>query len=300
MTVDDIKFITGPMRPPFLLLPPVCVFLGMATAFAELGHVHVTWTCLALLGALAAHVSVNALNEYVDCRSGLDTRTHRTPFSGGSGALPQRPALAYVALIPGLTGLGVCFAVGVYFTLLRGVGILPLGMIGIIVILAYTPWLTHRPILCLTAPGLGFGLMTLGTHFVLTGNYSTTAVVASLVPFFLVSDLLLLNQFPDREADMTVGRRHLLIVLGARGSSVVYAGFLIAAYVVVIVGVLAGVMPKLCLLGLLSAPLAVLAMRGAYRFGENIPKLVPYMGLNVVLNLVTPVLVGLGFFLNAR
>jgi len=43
---------------------------------------------LALLGAFLAHVSVNTLNEYYDFKSGLDLETIRTPFSGGSGALP--------------------------------------------------------------------------------------------------------------------------------------------------------------------------------------------------------------------
>lgn len=295
-----MKFITGPMRVPFLLLPPVCLLLGIGTAFGEVGQINWAWAGLALLGAVAAHISVNALNEYVDCRSGLDTRTQRTPFSGGSGVLPQRPAMAYVALITGLTALGLCIGIGIYFAALRGLGILPLVLVGVLVILAYTPWLTRSPILCLIAPGLGFGLMTLGAHFVLTGRYSWTAATASLVPFFLVNDLLLLNQFPDREADKTVGRRHLLIVLGARRSSLVYSAFLAATYLAVVVGVLTGVMPKLCLLGLLTAPLAVLAMRGAYRFGEDTPKLLPYMGINVILNLATPALVALAFFLSAH
>lgn len=299
MTLSDIKFVIGPMRVPFLLLPPVCVLLGIGTAFDEVGRTNWAWACLALIGALAAHISVNALNEYVDCRSGLDARTSRTPFSGGSGVLPQRPAMAYVALVTGLATLAFCVAIGTYFTIVRGTGIIPLALVGMLVIVAYTPLLTHRPLLCLIAPGLGFGLMTLGTHFVLTGSYSWTAVTASLVPFFLVSDLLLLNQFPDREADKTVGRRHLLIVLGPRRSSLIYSAFLVAAYGAVIIGVIIGVLPKLCLLGLLTMPLAVLAMRGAYRFGDDIPKLLPYLGLNVILNLVTPILVTLGFYLKA-
>lgn len=295
----DINFIIGPMRVPFLLLPPACVLLGVAAAYGEIGRIGILRACLALLGALAAHISVNALNEYVDCRSGLDARTQRTPFSGGSGTLPRRPAMAYVALVTGLAALAICVAIGIYFAVVCGPGIVPLAMVGVLTIVAYTPLLTRSPILCLIAPGLGFGLMTVGTHFVLTGRYSWPAIVASLVPFFLVSDLLLLNQFPDREPDKTVGRRHLLIVLGPRRSSLVYGGFLILAYVSVIAGVLAGVMPPLCLLGLLTAPLAVLAMRGAYRFGEDIPRLLPYLGLNVVLNLATPVLVAVGFFVKA-
>ncbi len=298
---STIQFIIGPMRLPFLLLPPVCVLLGVATAHAGMAHtetaVNWAWAGLVLIGAVAAHISVNALNEYVDCRSGLDARTQRTPFSGGSGVLPRRPAMAWLALVTGVVTLAVCLAIGGFFIVRRGMELLPIIVVGIVLIVAYTPLLTCQPLLCLIAPGLGFGLMTLGTHVVLAGGYSWTAITASLVPFFLVSDLLLLNQFPDRQADQTVGRRHLLIVLGPQRSSLVYGAFLLATYLTILLGVAAGVLPRLCLLGLLTAPLAAVAVRGAYRFGENIPRLLPYMGLNVVLNLATPVLVAVGLFL---
>jgi 1,4-dihydroxy-2-naphthoate octaprenyltransferase len=35
-------------------------------------------------------------------------------------------------------------------------------------------------------------------------------------------------------------------------------------------------------------------MVGAYRYAEDIQKLTPYMGLNVIINIVTPVLVAVG------
>jgi 1,4-dihydroxy-2-naphthoate octaprenyltransferase len=285
------------MRIPFLLLAPVCVLLGTGTAVGEVGHVSLCSVLLALVGGLAAHISVNALNEYVDCVSGLDARTQRTPFSGGSGVLPQRPEMARVGLITGLVALGVTALIGVYFTIKHGLGILPLGLLGMLVIVAYTPWLTRRPLLCLLAPGLGFGiLMVMGTDFVLTGHYSWRSFVASLVPFFLVNDLLLLNQFPDRDADRSVGRKHMVIVLGPRPSSVIYGLFLAAAYLAILAGVGTGVLPRMSSLGLLTLPLAIPTMIGVYRHADEIPKLLPYLGLNVVLNLATPMLVAIGFF----
>lgn len=293
--MSRIQFILGPMRLPFLLLPPVCVLLGTGTAMYEAGSVHWFSVLLALVGGVAAHISVNALNEYVDCRSGLDARTERTPFSGGSGVLPQQPQMAYVALTTGLVALAVTMLIGVWFTIERGPGILLLGLLGVMVILAYTPWLTRQPFLCLLAPGLGFGtLMVMGTHFVLTGRYSWSSFVASLVPFFLVNDLLLLNQFPDRDADRSVGRKHILIVWGPRRSSVVYGLFLAAAYGAILVGVVIGLLPRLSLLGWLTLPLAIRTAIGAYRHAEDTPKLVPYLGANVILNLATPALVALG------
>ncbi len=296
--LSQTQALTGPMRLPFLLLTPACVFLGIAAAIHQAGRVRPELAVLALLGGLAAHISVNALNEYFDFRSGLDLRTRRTPFSGGSGTLPLSPGHAPLALATGLISLGITAAVGIYFVWLRGTALLPLGLAGVLVIAAYTPWLTHSPLLCLIAPGLGFGtFMVMGTAFALTGAYSWTAFAASLVPFFLVSNLLLLNQFPDVEADRTIGRHHLPIQIGRQKSSYVYAAFLGLTYLAIVVAVLLRVLPAWSLLGLLTLPVALRAGRGAIRFAEQIDQLMPFLAQNVILNLVTPILVGIGLLL---
>lgn len=85
--------------------------------------------------------------------------------------------------------------------------------------------------------------MVMGTHFVLTGGYTWTAFIASLVPGFLVSDLLLLNQFPDVEADKTVGRNHLPIVMGRKSVARIYTLFLAASYVPLFLGYALGMFP---------------------------------------------------------
>jgi 1,4-dihydroxy-2-naphthoate polyprenyltransferase len=293
-----LRGLLGPMRPPFLILTPACVLLGLATACWRMGRVSVLYFVLALIGALSAHISVNALNEYFDFRSGLDTRTQRTPFSGGSGTLPAQPELTRSALATALITLTVTTLIGLYFLWIWGWLLLPLGVLGILVVVAYTPWFTRHPFLCLIAPGLGFGpLMVMGTDFVLTGQYSRAAFLASLVPFFLVSDLLLLNQFPDVEPDRSVGRRHLPVLIGRRASSLVYGAFLLLAYASIGLGVILGYLPSGTLLGLFTLVIALRAMLGAYRHAEEVGSLTPYLGLNVVINLVTPVLMALGVFL---
>jgi 1,4-dihydroxy-2-naphthoate octaprenyltransferase len=152
--------------------------------------------------------------------------------------------------------------------------------------------------LCLIAPGLGFGtLMVMGTHFVLTGEYSWTAFIASCVPFFLVSNLLLLNQFPDVEADRSVGRRNYPVLIGRRASSLIYGLFLLLAFVSVIIGVLLAYLPKLSLIGLAALLLALPAFMGAYRHADDIKRLIPSMGLNVLINIIMPVLVAVGLML---
>lgn len=294
-TATTPQDLLSPMRVPFLILTPACVLLGLGTAVWTSGQTNVLHFILVLVGALGAHISVNAFNEYFDFKSGLDQRTQRTPFSGGSGTLPAKPALARQTLLTALISLGITALVGLYFLYVRGWALLPLGLLGLLVIFGYTPWLVHKPVLCLIAPGLGFGtLMVMGTDLALSGSYSRTAFIASLVPFFLVNDLLLLNQFPDVDADRTVGRRHLPIVLGRRASSVVYGLFLLGAYLAIVGGVALGYLPTLSLLGVGTVLLAVPACVGAWRQAENPKALVPYMGLNVLINILTPVLVAIG------
>jgi 1,4-dihydroxy-2-naphthoate octaprenyltransferase len=294
----EIKYMLGPMRLPFLILTPACVALGFGTALWTQGNVSTFQVIMVLVGAIAAHISVNAFNEYFDFKSGLDFHTQRTPFSGGSGTLPAKPHMAKHALIIAITSFSLVVTIGIYFLSVRGPALLPIGALGLFLLIFYTPWIAHHPFLCLVAPGLGFGpFMVMGTHIALTGYYSWTALVASLIPFFLVSNLLLLNQFPDVEADRDVGRKHLPIVIGRRASSLLYAGFLVMTYIVLIWGVYSQYLPMASLIGLATAVLAVPVILGAYRYAENAKKLIPAMGINVVINILTPALISIGLII---
>lgn len=296
----EVKDLLGPMRVPFLVLAPVCVFLGIGTALWTGDSLNALYVVLALVGAVAAHISVNALNEYFDFKSLLDTKTKRTPFSGGSGTLPGKPEVASYALWTGVVSLAVTVLIGVYFLTVHGLALLPLGLLGVVLIVVYTVWITRFPLLCLFAPGIGFGpVMVVGTYLVLTGAYALEAWVASLVPFFLVSNLLLLNQFPDVEADREVGRRHFPIVIGRRKSVRIYSVFLLLTYASIILAVLYGVLPVWSLLGLLTVVFAWRAIQGAMQSADEIESLIPVMGINVQLTLLTPMLVGIGLVLGS-
>ena len=288
-------------RPQFLLLTPVCVCVGLGTTAwvkGGLGALPLVYVILAFVGALCAHIATNVLNDYFDFTSGLDLKTQPTPFSGGSGILPQGLMSSKKALIFGVAVLALTAAIGCFFILVRGWGILPLGLIGILVIVAYTPWITKRPLLCLMAPGLGFGpLMVMGTHYVLTGSYDAIAILASIPPGLLVSNLLLLNQFPDVEADAAVNRYHIPIAIGRRASAWLYVAFALATYVWIFVWWAVGSFPLGALIALVPFPLALITCRGVIQNANNIKKLIPYLGQNVIYTLVTPLLLGIGFMI---
>jgi 1,4-dihydroxy-2-naphthoate octaprenyltransferase len=298
--MSTLAHVAGAARPNFMVLTPVCVLLGVAVALLEAGRVDVTDALIALLGGVLAHAAVNLLNEYDDFRSGLDAITVRTPFSGGSGTLPAHPEAAPAALAAGMLSVAGTVLVGVYFAWTRGLAIVPLGLLGLAIVVAYTPWITRRPMVCLLAPGIGFGpLMVMGTAFVLTGHYTVAAAWASLAPLFLVSELLLINQFPDIDADRKAGRHHLPILIGRVRSSWIYAAFLLAAFAAIAAGPALGLLPAWSLLGLAPLPVALLLARGVLRHAGNDQALVPYLGINVAVILGTTALYAAGILVGA-
>jgi 1,4-dihydroxy-2-naphthoate octaprenyltransferase len=280
-------------RPAFLVLTPVCVFVGFSTALASQTAVDTGLFIVALIGALCAHVSANTLNEYLDFTNGLDLKTARTAFSGGSGALPAHPELARPVLVLGLASLTVTLFIGTYLVSQHSVPLLAMGLSGVLLIVTYTRWINRSPLLCLIAPGLGFGIfMVVGTHVVLTGTYAPLAWLVALVPFFLVNNLLLLNQYPDRDADASVGRRHFLIAFGMQKSNLAYAAFLIAAYATIVLLVLGQYIPRLGLIALIPAVFSLFSLSGALQHKARIGDYPRYLASNVAATLLTPLLLG--------
>ena len=283
-------------RPQFLLLSVVLVLLGTAISYYE-GHFDWLKFILTALGMVLAHASVNILNDYFDYESGIDIATTRTPFSGGSGILPAgllEPKSVYVF---GLGCLLAAMLIGIYLTAVSGWQVLPLIIVGGVVIYFYTPYLTKWLAGEIWA-GLGLGILPiLGTYFVQTGSYSSEALVASLTPGFLTTNLLLLNEFPDVAADREAGRYHIVIALGKVGAGRLYAGLMAMTYLCIIVGVVCKIMPPLTLIALLTIPIALKAIGTTFKHHDDLQKMIPALGANVITVLATNALLALGYLL---
>jgi 1,4-dihydroxy-2-naphthoate octaprenyltransferase len=295
-------------RPQFLLLTPVCFMVGAVLALKWGEQTDFVYFALALIGALAAHISVNTLNDYFDFASGLDLITKPTPFSGGGGTIVQKHLPSKTVLALGLGSLAVAIGIaGAFVAKYQSWTLVWIAVPAAILIVFYTQYITRSPLLCLIAPGLGFGpLMVLGAFYALNGSFevngslevATTVLAASMVPGFLVSNLLLLNQFPDIEADKTVGRRVLPGLIGRHAGAKLYALIVFCTYGWIALGVGLKLLPIGSLLALLPVPLAFGNVMGVLKHAEDREGLIPLMGKNVLLTLVTPVLLAIGLALS--
>jgi 1,4-dihydroxy-2-naphthoate polyprenyltransferase len=283
-------------RPQFLLLALVLGILGTCMAWYD-GFFSIGNAVLAGIGLILAHASCNAFNDYFDYKSGVDKVTTVTPFSGGSGLLKQgllKPRevfwLAAICLL-------IDIPIGLYFCIVKGWLLLPLIMVAAICVILYSPVILKHywPE---WSPGLGLGILpVLGMYFSQTGAYTWYALVAAVPAGFLVHNLLLLNEFPDIEADKVGNRKTLPITMGPRGAAVFYSVFTILVYVWVIGAVIFKAMPVFTLLALLTVPFAVKAIRGSFASDDK-SKLLPAMASNVLVVLLTEFLTAAGYILS--
>lgn len=288
-------------RPQFLCLSVVLAFLGTAIAWYY-GSFNFGYALLAGFGLTLTHGSVNALNDYFDYKSGIDLNVRRTPFSGGSGLVPDGKLPLRDALWVGIITSLMALTIGIFFVIVDGWRLVPLLAAAALLMVFYTPLVlkTRWP-----EWSAGFGLGTLpilGLYFVQRGGYDWVVLIASAPSFILVHNLLLLNEFPDMEADKKGGRKTTPVVFGLEAAGKFFRIMTIAVYVWIVGCVIATlitgsvVMPVYCLIVLLTLPLAVKAMKGSKEY-RDMSRLVPAMGSNVAFILTAQLLLGVGYIL---
>lgn len=288
-------------RPQFLTLSVVLAFLGTAIAWYH-GPVNIGYALLAGFGLMLTHGSVNALNDYFDYKSGIDFHTRRTPFSGGSGLLTEGKLPLKQALGIGIITSIASLSIGVFFVMVKGWQLIPLLIIALLCMVLYTPFILRTP-WPEWSPGLGLGILPiLGFYFVQAGRYDWVVLIASVPSGILVHNLLLLNEFPDVEADRKGGRKTTPVVFGFKTAGRLFRIATILVYVWIVGCVIttliteSTIMPLYCLIALLTLPFAVKAMKGSSEY-DDMNKLVPALGSNVQFILITQILLGVGFIL---
>lgn len=286
------------VRFQFLTLSLALVFLGSSIGFAE-GQLHIGRAILALIGLMLLHASVNTLNDYSDFKTGIDFNTEPTPFSGGSGMLVQGKIKPRAAYLFGVLCIFLAAAIGVYLMWLSGIWLLPILLIGAFSTYFYTTVLARHMLGELFA-GLGLGLLpVMGAAYVQVGYYPASSIAAGFVAAILTFNLLLLNEFPDYEADLKGGRKNLLTGFGKEAAGKVYSLLLGIMYIGIIVAVFMELMPVYCLLGLLTFPVALKPIKWTWRTPGANEAMIPALGANVMTNLGTQFLLGVGFILSA-
>jgi 1,4-dihydroxy-2-naphthoate octaprenyltransferase len=294
-----VRSLLGISRAPFLLLPVTLIAAGTAAAVhADPDSFDGLRTTVALIGLVLAHAAVNALNEASDMETGIDLKTVRTPFSGGSGTLPSGAMSVGAAYRFALGAFCVAAGTGMFLVLEVGWVLVPIILLGAFSILAYTHVLARIGLGEIFA-GLGLGgLPVLGACAVQDGRMTPVALLAAVPATLMTFNLLLLNEFPDEDADREGGRRNLVILSGRPAAARIYIVAALGVPATVAVAVAVGMFPVAALVACLPTLSVVPAIRWGITSPED-PVPVPALAGNVAWNLVTNVALALALFLTA-
>ena len=280
----------------------VPVLLGTAVAWYRTGSFSLLYFALTLAAVAFAHIGTNLTNDYYDHLSGNDAANRNfSPFSGGSRVIQNGEIAAkhilYAALLcfGGATVLGACL-----FAATRQVAVILFGLTGIVCGFFYTasPVRIGYRTLGELAVGFGFGPLTvIGSSWIQTFSLDFVAVAASVPVGILITLVLLINEFPDYEADRAVGKRTLVVWLGRERAARVYSWLAVLTYVFVGGMVAARVFPVFCLLAFLTAPIAYRAIAVSRRHYASPPDLLPANAATIALHLLVGILLAAGFLI---
>jgi 1,4-dihydroxy-2-naphthoate octaprenyltransferase len=239
-------------RLPFLSATLVACLIGLAAAAYGGVKLNAPLAGMTLLLALLAHAAVNVLNDYYDALNGTDdANTERLfPFTGGSrfiqnGILTrtQTACFGYALLASSMLG-------GLWLMSRVGSGLFLIGAAGLFIGWAYSaaPFkLNSRGLgeLCVLAGFLG---VVVGSDFVQRGAFATAPLLVGLPYALLVTNLLYINQFPDRKADVTAGKHHWVVRLPLPVATRVYPALALFALFWLIGLVILGHLPAIAIL----------------------------------------------------
>jgi 1,4-dihydroxy-2-naphthoate octaprenyltransferase len=237
--------------------------VGLSIAWHDGLTFDIPLALVTLLFGLLAHAGVNVLNDYYDALNGTDAQnTERIfPFTGGSrfiqnGVLTpaQTRNLGYALLA------GVAVA-GLWLMARSAPQLFYVGLAGL-----FIGWAYSAPPFRLNSRGLGefcvaagFLAITVGTDFVQRKGFAAAPFIAGLSYALLVTNLLYINQFPDRTADTAAGKLHWVARLPVQNARWGYALIVVLAYAWLLLSVILGWLPPLALLILLALPFSVKA-----------------------------------------
>jgi len=298
----SLKLWLKAIRVPFSTATIIPVTLGSLLAWYDNNNFIWPKFILTLLGALFVHFGTNLANDYFDHLAGCDAANKNpTPFSGGSRVIQEGLIRPKRILSASLISFSLGAIIGLYLNYLSGRNvILVLGMIGIFLGIFYTakPFRIGYGSLGELAVGIGFGpLMVLGAYYVQAQELSFRAFLISIPVGILIALVLFINEFPDYDADKSVGKKTLVVILGKRNALNLYHILLASVYLIIISLVGFKVLPILCLSVVLTLPLALRAFVVSRKNFERVYELLPVNAATIGLHAMIGLLLCLGFLL---
>ena len=281
-------------RPPFHIVGVLPFILGGVLAWRQEGQFRWDVCVCGTLGVVFVMLATYYAGEYWDyAEDALSARLGGSRFAGGSGVpqrglLPRRAPL-WASLVSVLLAIGV--ALILRWSYRTGPWTIPFAALGLLGGFFYSA----RPVRWVsTGVGELWIAFCYGWLPVAVGYYLQTGQLTALVHWlsfpigFSIFNVILLNEFPDYQADRSADKNNLTVRLGRERAGKLYGLVSLASWITVPLSLLGGV-PAWALwiylpVSVLSAILVTLVLRERWQDRDTLEKL---CAANLLVNLGT-------------
>ncbi len=234
------------IRPISLTASLVPILLGGAISYYATGGFDWFLFVMTLLAGFLIQAGTNMINDWNDAERDNENVEAIRPFTGGSRmiqlGLISRADIGFF----GFLATTIAAIIGTYLIFASGLGLLPIVAFGLIAGIFYTGEKGKFTFINV-APGVGelltgttFGvLMTIGTYYIQTGSFSLQALLLSIPISLLVTNVLIINQFPDAKSDAKTHKKTLVVRYGKeKVKNILFSIFAIAFLIITILPML--------------------------------------------------------------
>lgn len=281
-------------RPPFHIVGILPFILGTFLAYRLTSVFNLEVFILGVSGVIMIMLSTYHSGEYFDYKGDiLSNQLHKNQFAGGTRMLPSGKIPPAIALWTSVITFIVAAAIGIIlqFVYKTGTYTLVLGALG-----AFPGFFYSTPPVRLVKRGIGeiFIGFCYGWLPVASAYYIQTGTIAPIIHWLAIPiglsiiNVILLNEFPDYEADKATDKKNLLYRIGKQKGIILYMVISLLTSLTMLTSVFWGVPFKVIYFYLpfliISLLIIALALRGKH---ENSKTLEILCGLNIAVNLGT-------------
>ncbi len=268
-----------------ILFGLLSAIIGILAAYYY-GKVDVIESILVLIGIILAQISVNAINDYVDYKKGIDKETVKTKFSGGSALIVEGKLLENRVAIMGGTTFIITLLIGIYLILNNPI-VLPFVILGALSILLYTNYIVKIPFLSEFVVTISYLSIAIGSFIVSSSStvHIIPVLIVALPASMSIGMALFINSIPDKKVDSRHGRRTSASLLNNNRSAYYYTLWTIMEYIVVVYGIIVWNMPKMLLIVFILLPMSIIVFFGVKEY-KNVEKFERYMKINAIYSML--------------
>lgn len=228
------------IRPVSLTASLVPILLGGVIAFYKTNTFDWFLCVLTLIAGLLIQIGTNMINDWNDAERDNENVEAIRPFTGGSRmiqlGLISRADIGFFGFLTSFFAV----LIGIYLIYATGWKLLPIVAYGLIAGIFYTgqkskfSFINFAPGVAEVLTATTFGvLMTCGTYFIQAGQFSIEALLLSLPVSLLITNVLIINQFPDATSDSKSNKKTLVVRYGKNRAKNLLFGLFTISYIVI-------------------------------------------------------------------